>query len=189
MGQNASVGPPELEWPPVEVGLQCSLQRVFCKPLRFDAAFDDEQQCSDLLVSVAPDLIGEELRDAVAQMMVWKEAIERPLKRLRSAMVSDSMFRLPAPSALTVQDEFNRLTKTSSLCILEMHSKRKQRKYKEDPADARARRFDSERKKYSLLLAQNLIPADLPVVQLIKTLDDPNSAWVHIFAARRANIL
>ena len=189
MGQNASVGPSELEWPPVEVGLQCSLQRVFCTPLRLDAAFDDEQQCNDLLVSVSPDLIGEELRDAIAQMMVWKESIERPLKRLRSAMVSDSMFRLPVPSALTVQDEFNRITKTSSLCILEMHSKRRQRKYKEDPADARARRFDSERKKYSLLLAQIFIRADLPVVQLIKTLDDPNSAWIHIFAARRANTL
>lgn len=189
MGQSASVVDAADEWPSVEVGLQCSLQRTFHTTLCLDAAFDDEQQCSEMLASLFPDLVGEDLKNTMAQMMVWKEGMERPLKRVRSAVVSQNTFRLVAPSSSSVQDEFNRITKTSALCILEMHTKRRQRKYKEDPADARSRRFETERKKYSLLLAQIFIRADLPVVKLINTLDDPNAAWIHIFAARRANTL
>ena len=90
---------------------------------------------------------------------------------------------------LSVQEQFQHLTKTSVHCILEMYSKRKQRKYKEDPPDVRSKRFETERRKYSLLLAQIMIDADLPIVALVRTLDDPQSAWIHLFAARRGNTL
>eukprot|EP00435_Cladocopium_sp_Y103_P007722 s5258_g2.t1 len=70
-----------------------------------------------------------------------------------------------------------------------MHSKRRQKKYREDPPDVRSRKFESERKKYSLLPAKIISDANLPVVSLVQTLDDPAASWIHIFAARRGNTL
>jgi hypothetical protein len=68
-----------------------------------------------------------------------------------------------------------------------MYVKQKQKRYKEDPADARAKRSEAERKKYSRLLAQVIIQANLPSVELVKTLEDPCSGWLHLLAARRGN--
>eukprot|EP00435_Cladocopium_sp_Y103_P053047 s1952_g16.t2 len=127
--------------------------------------------------------------DTVAQLLVWKEYMERPFKRTRSKLARQVLFRLPSPSQSSVHDEVAKLTKTSAICILEMHAKRKQKRYKEEPADARARGFDAEKRKYSCLLAQVIIQAELPIVALVKTLDDPMSSWLHTFAARRGNTL
>ena len=56
-------------------------------------------------------------------------------------------------------------------------------------AESRAKRADAERKKYSLLLAQVIIDAQLPVVALIQILDDPQQGWLHLFGTRRCNTL
>ena len=179
----------DVAWPAVEPGLLSFLQRIFVTPLRLDAAFDGEIDCEEVLVAAFPHMVDEERRDATAVLMQWKAEVSRPLKRVRMATVSSAMHVLPLPDVLNVQEEYQRITKTSVHCILEMHSKRKQKKYKEDAPDVRSKKFESERRKYSLLLAQVMISAQLPVVALIQTLDDANSAWIHIFAARRANTL
>eukprot|EP00435_Cladocopium_sp_Y103_P067642 s272_g30.t1 len=176
-------------WPPLEDGLLAHLKRTYVTPLRLEAAFDNDEECLDMLTSEFPDIVEEDALDAVAQLSIWKDSVERPLKRSRGEVVRSVMFRLPTRDQALVHEEFTRLTQTSALCILEMHAKRRQRKYKEDPADARARRFETERKKYAWLLAQVIIQAKLPVVELIQVLDDPQSGWVRIFAARRGNAL
>lgn len=51
------------------------------------------------------------------------------------------------------------------------------------------KRFEKERKKYTKLLAQVLMDAGLPVVELVKSLEDPDAGWIHLFAARRGNTL
>ena len=178
-----------LPWPAVEPGISAFLQRTFLTPLRLDAAFDDEAGALELLVEGFPQMVDEELRDNAAILAHWKDEVSRPLKRARRSVVVSSMQVLPLPDVLNVQDEYQRITKTSVQCILEMHTKRRQRKYREDGPEARSKKFETERRKYSLLLAQIMIRAELPVVALINTLDDADSAWVHIFAARRANTL
>ena len=177
------------EWPLVADGVRAHLQRVYRTPLRLDAAFDSDEECLQLVAAEFPDMVGEDLVNTVAQIGIWKESMERPFKRTRKELARQVLFRLPFPGQASVQDEYNRLTQTSSICILEMHIKRKQKKHREDPADARARRFDAERRKYARLLSQVIIQADLPIVQLVKTLDDPEAGWLHIFAARRGNTL
>jgi hypothetical protein len=97
-----------------------------------EAAFDDDEGCQDLLESEFPLMVGEELHDNIAVMMNWKIESARPLKRFRKGVVNSALFVLPQPNVLNIHDEFQRLTKTSVQCILEMHSKRKQRKYRED---------------------------------------------------------
>eukprot|EP00435_Cladocopium_sp_Y103_P019604 s2653_g4.t1 len=57
------------------------------------------------------------------------------------------------------------------------------------PAFKRFRKVDAERRKYTILLSNVIKLAKLPVVELVNTLDDPFNAWVHLFAARRANTL
>ena len=179
----------DIPWPAVEPGVLNFLRRTFVTPLRLDAAFEDETGCGELLSLGFPLMLDEEIRDNSATLVQWKDEVSRPLKRFRKSVVRSSMQVLPQPSVLNVQDEYQRITKTSVHCILEMYTKRKQKKYKEDAPDVRAKRFDSERRKYSALLAQVIIGAELPVVALINALDDPKSAWGHIFAARRANTL
>eukprot|EP00435_Cladocopium_sp_Y103_P019079 s72_g4.t1 len=176
-------------WPGVDPGVLSHLQRIYVTPVRLDAAFDDEHDCEELVASGFPSLVEELKHDTVAQMMVWKTDCARALKRHRRGVASDLLFRLPTPDVISVHEEFERLTKTSIHCILEMHTKRRQKKYREDPPDVRSRKFESECRKYSLLLAQVMIDADLPVVALVQTLDDPAAGWIHLFAARRGNTL
>ena len=178
-----------VEWPPIDPGVLSHLRILYPSPLQLDAAFDGEEDCTALVACGFPAMV-EELRvDTVAQLMLWKWDNERPLKRLRSCVAARQLFKLPTLDNLTVQGEYQRLTKTSVLCVLEMHTKRKHKKYKEDPPDIRSQRFEMLRKKYSLLLAQVMINADLPVVSLINSLEDPKASWVHLFAARRGNTL
>ena len=176
-------------WPSVDEGVLARLQRVFETPLKLDAAFDTDEDCAVLLESEFPDMLPEDSLDTVAQLCLWKEQMSRPLKRARAELVHRSMFRLPQPGRISVQEEFVKLTRTSAICILEMHVKQKQKSYKEDPADARMRRYEAERKKYSKLLSQVLMEANLPICDLVRTLEDPMSGWLHLFAARRGNTL
>ena len=68
-------------------------------------------------------------------------------------------------------------------------STKKRQKIHRLEAGSRAKRADVERKKYTSLLAQVIVDADLPVVALIRTLDDPQQGWVHLFGTRRCNTL
>ena len=178
-----------VEWPAIDPGVLSHLRILYPSPLLLDAAFDEEQDCAALVACGFPAMVEELRMDTVAQLMLWKWDNERPLKRLRSCVATSQLFRLPTLNNVTVQGEFQRLTRTSVLCVLEMHTKRKHKKYKEDPPDIRSQRFEMLRKKYSLLLAQVMINAELPVVSLINSLEDPKSSWVHLFAARRGNTL
>ena len=56
--------------------------------------------------------------------------------------------------------------------------KQKQRRVKEDPAECSCKRFEAERRKYSRLLAQVIEQAKLPIVELVKTLEDPRKCLV-----------
>ena len=126
-------------WPGVSDGILGHLKCMYLTPLRLDAAFDNDEECSELLSSEFPDMVGEDLLDAVAVMSEWKESMARPLKRARAEVVRVSLFRLPLPGQLSVQDEFSKLIRTSAICILEMHVKQKQKRYREDPADPERR--------------------------------------------------
>jgi hypothetical protein len=134
-------------------------------------------------------MVDEMKLDVTAQLFLWKGVNGRAFKRLRKELASEQLFRLPSSGSITVQEEYQRLTKTSVFCVLEMYTKRKQKRYRDDPPDVRSKRFEALRKKYSLLLAQVMIGADLPVVSVVQALDDPQSGWIHLFAARRGNTL
>jgi hypothetical protein len=174
-----------VEWPAIDPGVLAFLQRLFVTPLRLEASFDSERECGDLISEGFPDIVDELKRDVTAHLMLWKWDNGRAFKRIRRELASEQLYRLPQSDSLSVQEEYQRLTKTSVFCVLEMYTKRKQKKYREDPPDVRSRRFEALRKKYSLLLAQVMIGADLPVVAVVQALDDPQSGWIHLFAARR----
>ena len=122
-----------VEWPPIDPGVLSHLRILYPSPLQLDAAFDGEEDCTALVACGFPAMVEELRMDTVAQLMLWKWDNERPLKRLRSCVATRQLFKLPTLDNLTVQGEFQRLTKTRVLCVLEMHTKRKHKKYKEDP--------------------------------------------------------
>ena len=166
-----------------------TFQRYYKSPLSLQAAFDSDTDCLDMVQSLFPDMVDEHARNLTATLMLWQVDSAPAFKRLRVGAVSSSLFRLPPASSADIQSSYLSITQSSAFSVLELAAKKKQRKYKDEPHDARAKKVDSERRKYSLLLANVIKSADLPVVKLVETLDDPSSAWVHLFAARRANTL
>ena len=72
-------------WPPVEDGIRAHLQRVYITPLRLDAAFDTEEECAIMLRDEFPDLVEEDLLDALASDDV--------LERLNGAAFQAEPFR------------------------------------------------------------------------------------------------
>ncbi len=124
-------------------------------------------------------------------LMLWKENNRRGFKRARTSLVDHCISDLTRVQqhVANIQDEYKSILASSALCLLEGHAKRKQQKYKEEPADARSKRFESERNKFSLLLAELIREAGLPVADTINKLDDPKEGWLRLFSTRRANTL
>ena len=176
-------------WPQLPGDVLAGFQQLFRDPLHLASAIDDLDTASQLLRQIFPDAMPEEVADWAAVLDDWKTTNERHFKRARLDLVNASLFRLPVSNRASVGDSYEKITQTSSVCVLEILAKKKQKAYKDETPDARAQRFETERKKYSRLLALLIQEAQLPVAQLVDTLDDPQAAWVHIFAARRANTL
>ena len=177
-------------WPSIDPVLITSLQQLFKTPLQLQAAFDSEEDCYTLLTGHFPDLIDEDVRNASAEMIRWQSVSAPAFKRLRMQSVADGLFVLPSPQGIIdVRDSFSSITQSSTVVVLELASKKRQRKYKDEAPDVRAKKLDAERKKYTVFLANVIKTAKLPVVQIVESLDDPFSGWVHLFAARRANTL
>ena len=178
-----------MEWPTVDGAVLSFLKRTFGTPLHFDAAFDSDVECAELISQGFPDMVEETACNIAAEIMLWKAGASRDLKRARKSVAEKALFGLPLESQVSVQSAFKQISQTSPLILLELHAKKAQRKHEEEPPDIRSKQFDAERKKYSLLLAQVIIDASLPVVPLVQTLEDPRTGWIHLFAARRGNTL
>ena len=176
-------------WPVLPEEVLAGFQTEYGDPLKLSCAFDDLDMASDLVFALFPDAVPEQIADWAAILETWRVDNQRNFKRARLERVSAVRFRLPHPDAMTVGDSFAHITQTSSLCVLDFIAKKRMKGYRDEAPDARTRRFEQERKKYSRLLANAIREARLPVAQLVQTLDDPDSAWIHIFAARRANTL
>ena len=176
-------------WPGLDPNLLIVFQGLFSTPLSLQAAFDDEAECCILLESVFPDMVEEEVRNVAAELVVWQSENAPSFKRMRLGTVSQNLCKLPPQHVRDIQTSFTALTQSSTITVLELAAKKRQRKYKDEHPDARARKLDTERHKYTVLLSNVIKSAKLPVVQLVNTLDDPLTAWSHLFAARRANTL
>ena len=176
-------------WPVLPDEVLAGVKLVFSDPLILGASFDDEEGAGGLLTSLFPDATGEQILDWRAALETWRIDSARVLKRARLGIVDAALCQPLAAPPSSVADSFVKITQTSSLCVLEFAAKKRMKAYRDEAPDARTRRFEEERKKYSRLLAAVIQEARLPVARLVETLDDQASGWIHIFAARRANTL
>ena len=177
-----------LEWPNIGQDLLPGLQKHFISPTHFDAAFETDLGAAELLRSLFPDMVPEDVMDLVALLMVWKEDSERFCKRARLDVVNHAMYVPLTSPGDSVQGAYKKLTQTNVLTLIESFSKKRQRILRLE-AESRSKRADVERRKYSLLLSQVIIDAELPVVGLIQSLDNPEQGWLHLFGTRRCNTL
>ena len=159
----------ETAWPSVPEYIASFLARNFVHARDLDAAFDSLEECEDLIVSGFPGMIAEDVRNVATTLMVWKEDNNRALKRARVSVAMSCMYpsTIGATYHVDLQNEYKSILSSSSLCLLEAHAKRKQSKYKEEPADARTKRFEREKQKFALLLAEMVREANLPVAAAI----------------------
>eukprot|EP00435_Cladocopium_sp_Y103_P063923 s171_g25.t1 len=130
-------------------------------------------------------MVDEGVRDLVAALVEWQSDKAPAFKRLRVDTVFEGFYKLSSGITGDIHSTFMSLTQSSAF----RRPRKRQRKYKDEAPDARSKKFEAERRKYSLLLADIIKSAGRPVVQLVNTLDDPLAAWVHLFAARRSNTL
>ncbi|CAK9015988.1 Uncharacterized protein SCF082_LOCUS12985 [Durusdinium trenchii] len=182
---------PNESWPNLDPVLLLSVQKIFKSPLNLQAAFECENDCYDLIADLFPDLVDEAIRNSAAELVRWQVASAPAFKRLRLAAVSKGWYGLPSSSrsSLDLRSSYALLSQSSSITVLELASKKKQRKYRDEVPDVRARKVDEEKRKYCLLLANVIKQAGLPIVQLVNSLDDPSAGWFHLFAGRRSNTL
>ena len=161
------------EWPELGQDFLICFQKHFKSPLHLEAAFDLDLGAAELVQSIFPDMVAEDVMDQVAILMVWKDNSSRSSKRARLEVVERAFYLPLQPAGSSVQDVDKKLVQTNVVSLIEAHTKRRQRVSRLD-AESRSKRADVERKKYTLLLAQVIIDAGLPVVALIQTLDDPH---------------
>ena len=171
----------EAPWPVLDPAVAGFLQSIFPSTRILQCAFETIEDCCSLIQSRFPDMLDEDLRDSAAILVTWKDEHARSFKRARLAVVD--------PAAVDLSESFNNISKTSCVLLLEAHLKKKQRNFKSEPGEARAKRFEREKKKYTLLLSNLFKEASLPVVEHINVLGNVESAWYHLFAARRGNTL
>ena len=180
----------DVPWPMLRQELLVCFQNLFKNPRHLQAAFDTEDDCCGLITSTFPLMVEEDVRNAAAALMVWSSNSGSALKRARLGAVSDVFAKLDShDGSITLQGSFASVSKSSSLILLELGAKKKHKRYKDEPPDIRTRKADLERRKYARLLANLFKEADLPVVQVLRTVSDPEASWIHLFAARRANTL
>ena len=159
----------DLSWPSITGDIVVILQRLFKTPLHVEASFDSDMDARALLQSCCPDMVPEEVANVAADLVAWREDNARSFKRARRGTVETAMYFSHVSLGGSVQDAFKHITQTDMLALVAAHSKRRQRVLKLE-AENRSKRMDAERKKYSMLLAQVIIDANLPVAALIQTL-------------------
>eukprot|EP00435_Cladocopium_sp_Y103_P068362 s60_g31.t1 len=154
----------EALWPSLEPGLLVGFKRLFASPLCLQAAFDGETDCAVLVTELFPDMVDEGVRDVVAALVEWQSSNAPAFKRLRVDTVSEGFYKLSSGITGDIHSSFMSLTQSSAYTVLELATKKRQRKYKDEAPDARSKKFEAERRKYSLLLADIIKSAGLPVV-------------------------
>ena len=179
----------EAPWPVLDPAVVGFLQSIFPSTRNLQCVFETVDDCCSLIQSRFPDMLDEDLRNSAAILIAWKEEHSRAFKRARLAVVGETFARLPSPISVDLSESFSNISKTSCVLLLEAHLKKKHRNYKSEPGEARAKRFEHEKKKYTLLLSNLFKEASLPVVEHINVLGNAESAWYHLFAARRGNTL
>ena len=177
-----------LDWPEVGQDFLLCFQKHFKSPLHLDAAFDLDLDAAELIQSIFPDMVAEEVMNQVAILMLWKDNNFRSSKRARLEVVERALYLPLQPAGSSVQEVYKKLVQTNVVSLIEARTKKRQKVFRQD-AESRSKRADAERKKYTLLLAQVIIDAELPVVSLIQTLDNPQQGWIHLFGTRRCNTL
>ena len=70
-----------LEWPQLGQDVLLGIQKHFISPLHFDAAFETDLGATELIQSVFPDMVPEDVMDLVAALMIWKDECDRSCKR------------------------------------------------------------------------------------------------------------
>ena len=149
------------DWPQVDGTVLTALQQLYPTPLRLQAAFDNEEECTVLLHDIFPDMVDEQSRDISAELVHWQSLQVTTFKRMRRSSVEDTLYRLPTGKASDIHSHFTAITQSSSVLVLELAAKKKQRKYKEEAPDTRAKKADEERRKYAMLLANVIKSAKL----------------------------
>ena len=79
------------EWPVLDDSLLSVIVHYFKTPLRLQAAFDDDTSCSELISSIFPDLVSEDVANCAAVLMLWKDDNQVGFKRQRRGIVSDKV--------------------------------------------------------------------------------------------------
>ena len=105
------------DWPQVDGVVLNSLQQWCPSPLRLQAAFDNEEDCTMLLHDLFPEMVDEQSRDIAAELMRWQNLQVSVFKRMRRCSADANLFRLPPGSATDIQSQFAAITQSSSALV------------------------------------------------------------------------
>ena len=144
----------EAPWPRLEPAVLGFLQSIFPTTRNLQAAFETVDDCCELVASKFPDMIDEDLRNIAADLIAWKEDHSRSFKRARTAAVEKALIHLPGGRPIDLHESYSNISRTSCVMLLEAHLKKKQKSYKAEVGDARAKRFELEKRRSILCYFQ-----------------------------------
>ena len=110
----------EAPWPVLDPAVVGFLQSIFPCTRKLQCAFESVEDCCTLIQLRFPDMLDEDLRNAAATLIAWKEQHERAFKRARLAVVGETLARLPSPISVDLHESFNNISKTSCVLLLDI---------------------------------------------------------------------
>ena len=174
--------------------LDGDLFREVCKfysgPFQFVAAWDDEEECSQMLLEFfGGTRPADELNRLVRRLLDWRASVERRVSLPRQ--VAEVVPRRPVKFPRREQSKeeiFSGLVLGSPALALEVLQKSIRQRKLIHGAQGENREA-LLREKWALVLAQYIEEAGLPCAARVAALPNPRAAWCRLFGTRRGKTL
>ena len=164
-------------------------QPLYSNPLQLSAAVDSEYELFLLMQPLySVDIPIDEIESQVSYVWSWlkqKHKFKRARRELANSMSLLSTCSGSRPNASHYFEEM----REQDITLFNTHPKSRLSRLLSDENVSKASIEQQELKKYTTLLVELIIEADLPLVQVIQSTSSPSAAWLKVFGRRRANTL
>ncbi|CAE7543714.1 unnamed protein product [Symbiodinium natans] len=179
-----------MEWPALQGQELQKLKGAFATPQQLEAAFDTDAEAAELVEVFLPGISTEGRRERAQLLVDWAGRQGQLVKRLRRESFQGLWETLPVRSVHSdVSKEFDELARQNPLSLLPGLERRRRAARTNLDSAKRAQQESDEREKYTLLLADVIRQAKLPVVAQLDAVNDDGRSWKRIFGTRRSKTL
>jgi hypothetical protein len=181
------------EWRGLPDDVRSLVHSAFGNAQRLQAMVEDVDDAKDLLVQVAGTVLADDvLTDMAVALLKWTVENAAGFKRARTRILRERACFLPATSSGSARpaDVYDQLVSSDVVLLRKAHHSRLSRKLADTGSEKiRETLEEEERIRYSLVIAEWIQEAHLPVVLQILETANPVETWKRLCGSRRAKTL